>query len=56
MLLFLSLFIAGAAFANPPLRLWHGYRGGEEQAIERAAKAFTAATGTDFPPTGPSDA
>lgn len=28
------------------LKLWHGYRGGEEQAIEQAAKLFTASTGT----------
>ncbi len=31
---------------EPGLKLWHGYRGGEEQAIEQAAKLFTARTGT----------
>lgn len=40
------LLFATSAFAGPPLKLWHGYRGGEEQAIELAAKAFTAQTGT----------
>ncbi|MBL8910395.1 MAG: extracellular solute-binding protein, partial [Archangium sp.] len=38
--------LSSVAFAGPPLKLWHGYRGGEEQAIELAAKAFTAQTGT----------
>ncbi len=37
--------VATSAFAEPALKLWHGYRGGEEQAIEQAAKAFTAKTG-----------
>ncbi|MFO0601314.1 MAG: extracellular solute-binding protein [Myxococcaceae bacterium] len=47
LLTLLTLLLASAsAWANPPLKLWHGYRGGEEQAIEQAAKAFTAATGT----------
>jgi len=47
-----ALFVVALLFANlalaapAPLKLWHGYRGGEEQAIERAAKAFTEATGT----------
>lgn len=41
-----TLLIAQAVFAAPPaLKLWHGYRGGEEQAIEQAAKAFTESTG-----------
>ena len=43
----LVLLASTLSFAAPPsLKLWHGYRGGEEQAIEQAAKAFTAATGT----------
>jgi len=29
----------------PPLKLWHAYRGGEEQAIEAAVKLFTEQTG-----------
>ncbi|MFZ5440940.1 MAG: extracellular solute-binding protein [Myxococcota bacterium] len=46
-LLALALLAPVAAAQQPKaLRLWHGYRGGEEQAIEAAAKAFTAATGT----------
>ena len=46
-LILFTLLIALPAWAGPPLRLWHGYRGGEEQAIEHAAKLFTAATGTE---------
>lgn len=43
----LLVFISQLAFADAPvLKLWHGYRGGEEQAIEQAAKQFTALTGT----------
>ncbi len=46
-MLFLALLSASIALADAPvLKLWHGYRGGEEQAIEQAAKAFTALTGT----------
>jgi arabinogalactan oligomer/maltooligosaccharide transport system permease protein len=45
--LFVVLLFATSAFAQQPtLKLWHGYRGGEEQAIERAAKRFTELTGT----------
>ncbi len=33
------------AFAEP-LKLWHAYRGGEEQALEQAVAQFTKATGT----------
>ncbi|MFT3709212.1 MAG: extracellular solute-binding protein [Archangium sp.] len=43
----LLLLFSCTGFAAPPLKLWHGYRGGEEQAIEQAAKAFTAQTGTE---------
>lgn len=43
----LLVLLSGVAFGAPPLKLWHGYRGGEEQAIEQAAKAFTAKTGVD---------
>ncbi|MDP1821925.1 MAG: extracellular solute-binding protein [Archangium sp.] len=47
----LVLALVGIGCGNearrPGLRLWHGYRGGEEQAIEQAAKAFTALTGTE---------
>ena len=35
-----------AASAAQPLKLWHGYRGGEEQAIEHAVAEFTKVTGT----------
>ncbi len=42
-----TLFVfAQSAFALP-LKLWHGYRGGEELAIEQAAKRFTELTGTE---------
>ena len=45
--LFVALLVASLARAEAPvLKLWHGYRGGEEQAIEQAARAFTALTGT----------
>ena len=45
--LLLILLTSQLALAEKPaLKLWHGYRGGEEQAIEQAAKAFTALTGT----------
>ena len=43
----LLLLCAQAALAEKPaLKLWHGYRGGEEQAIEQAARRFTELTGT----------
>ncbi len=42
----LLLLFASAALAAP-LRLWHGYRGGEEEAIERIARQFTAETGLE---------
>jgi arabinogalactan oligomer / maltooligosaccharide transport system permease protein len=43
----MTLLISQIALAEKPaLKLWHGYRGGEEQAIEQAAKQFTALTGT----------
>lgn len=43
----LVLLAAQLALAEKPaLKLWHGYRGGEEQAIEQAAKKFTELTGT----------
>lgn len=45
--LFGALLCAHVALADQPaLKLWHGYRGGEEQAIEQAARQFTALTGT----------
>ncbi len=41
-----SLVVASAAqAADRPLRLWHAYRGGEEQALAQAVEAFTAETG-----------
>jgi len=46
---FLALLLAllpSFAFADVPLKLWHAYRGGEEQALERAVADFTKATGT----------
>ena len=46
LLLLVILGVAcGSEGPRTGLRLWHGYRGGEEQAIEQAAKAFTAKTG-----------
>ncbi len=41
----LALF-ASTAFASEPLKLWHGYRGGEADALEQAVQRFTAQTGT----------
>jgi arabinogalactan oligomer/maltooligosaccharide transport system permease protein len=38
----LSLVIAAA-----PLKLWHAYRGGEEQALQELAKQFTFETGNE---------
>lgn len=38
------VLLAVPAF-GAPLKLWHSYRGGEEQAIEAAVKAFTQETG-----------
>lgn len=42
----LALALVAAAAPAQPLKLWHAYRGGEEQAIDRAVAAFTAKTGT----------
>ncbi len=42
----LVLLLANVA-AAAPLKLWHGYRGGEEEAIERIAKQFTKETGVE---------
>ena len=46
----LALVIALAQAANPSepdsLKLWHAYRGGEEQALEKAVAEFTKQTGT----------
>ncbi|MBK7864097.1 MAG: extracellular solute-binding protein [Archangiaceae bacterium] len=39
-LLTLSLFLAAT-----PLKLWHAYRGGEEQALQELSKQFSAETG-----------
>ncbi len=39
----LTLAITAAA----PLKLWHAYRGGEEQALQQLAKGFTQETGID---------
>ena len=33
--------------AAAPLKLWHGYRGGEAEALEQAVRRFTAETGTE---------
>ena len=41
----LLLLVASQALAGEPLKLWHAYRGGEEQAIEAAVKKFTEKTG-----------
>jgi arabinogalactan oligomer/maltooligosaccharide transport system permease protein len=44
----LSLFaIAVTVTATEPLKLWHAYRGGEEDAIVESAKTFTKETGID---------
>ncbi|PZR16599.1 MAG: sugar ABC transporter substrate-binding protein [Archangium gephyra] len=40
------LLVANVAVAAP-LKLWHGYRGGEEEAIERIARQFTKETGVE---------
>lgn len=45
-LLAISLPAHAGVPADQPLKLWHAYRGGEEQAIEAAVKKFTEATGT----------
>jgi arabinogalactan oligomer/maltooligosaccharide transport system permease protein len=43
----LALLLAcSAAWAAPPLRLWHAYRGAEEAALEQAVKRFTEDAGT----------
>ncbi|MBE2249064.1 MAG: extracellular solute-binding protein [Myxococcus sp.] len=41
----LVALLAVEALADRPLKLWHAYRGGEEQAIEAAVKKFSAETG-----------
>ncbi len=41
----LALLVATGASAEP-LKLWHGYRGGEEAALQDAVATFTAETGT----------
>ncbi|MEW6430743.1 MAG: extracellular solute-binding protein [Myxococcota bacterium] len=38
------MLLATTASADP-LKLWHGYRGGEEEALEAAANQFTGRTG-----------
>lgn len=43
---FALVFLALPVLAQEPLTLWHAYRGGEEQALEAVAKAFTRETGT----------
>ncbi|MCA2978800.1 MAG: extracellular solute-binding protein, partial [Myxococcaceae bacterium] len=40
----LALSACADAPAARPLKLWHAYRGGEEQAIERAVARFTEET------------
>jgi len=42
----LAVLLSVSASAAP-LKLWHGYRGGEEQALEAAARQFTAQTGVE---------
>lgn len=42
----LLVLLGAHAASAAPLKLWHAYRGGEEQAIEAAAKRFTEKTGT----------
>ncbi len=39
------LSATASAEEGPALKLWHSYRGAEEQALEAAAKAFTASSG-----------
>ncbi len=41
------LALALTTTAAEPLKLWHAYRGGEEQALEQSAHAFTLQTGID---------
>ncbi len=40
-----ALSVAQPAAAAEPLKLWHAYRGAEEQALTRAVERFTAETG-----------
>ncbi len=43
----LVVLLSSVAFAEAPLKLWHAYRGGEEQALEQAVAQFTKTTGTE---------
>lgn len=43
----LALLCAGATLGAEPLRLWHGYRGAEEDALTQAVHRFTQVTGTE---------
>lgn len=47
LLVTLFALLSTAAAASEPLKLWHAYRGTEEQALEASAKKFTEQTGTD---------
>jgi arabinogalactan oligomer/maltooligosaccharide transport system permease protein len=44
-LLLATLLFATSTFAAEPLKLWHGYRGGEAEALEQSVQKFTAQTG-----------
>ena len=41
----LLLLSSASAFAAEPLKLWHAYRGGEEEALQQSAALFTKKTG-----------
>jgi accessory colonization factor AcfC len=43
-----SLALTLILAATAPLKLWHAYRGGEEQALQELAKQFTSETGTTY--------
>ncbi|GMU63271.1 MAG: hypothetical protein AMXMBFR34_50340 [Myxococcaceae bacterium] len=43
--LILVLLVASLTAHAAPLKLWHGYRGGEEAALQTAATKFTESTG-----------
>ncbi|MBS1151213.1 MAG: putative sugar transporter permease/periplasmic sugar-binding protein [Myxococcaceae bacterium] len=43
----LALVLCTGSASAAPLKLWHAYRGGEEQALQQLAKEFTAQTGQE---------
>lgn len=43
----MSAVLVALALTATPLKVWHAYRGGEEQALEQAARRYTALHGVD---------